>query len=166
MKSRIFILTVLCVCMCAGLRAQDTAQDPQASSAAPAAAEPQTAPAAAAAEKKPAETAKPAAAVQPKAPAAAPAAVPAEADSLTLQDMSDGDFRYTRIQGMTFEKKKILTAGEQAKAGSDAADKESSSGKNGWVVKGALLLICFLVFLLYRYGRKGRRRKVLRRFPK
>jgi guanyl-specific ribonuclease Sa len=166
MKSRIFFMTVLCVCLCAGLRAQDTVQNPQPSNAAPAAVETQTAPAAAVAEKKPAEAVKPAPAAQPKAAAVPAAVVPAETDSLTLQDMADGDFRYARIQGMTFEKKKILTAGEQAKAGPDAGDKESSSGKNGWVVKGVLLLIFFLVFLLYRYGRKGRRRKVLRRFPK
>ena len=159
MKATIIIPSILAiVCVCGALRAQDGAAPAQPAPEAPAA---EAQPQAAAPEAKPAQAA-PAA---PKAaPASAPAAAPAGADALTLQDMSDGDFRYTRIQGMTFEKKKILAAGEEAKPEAEAA--KSPSSINGWVVKIALLSIIILVFLLYRFGRRGGRRKVLRRFPK
>lgn len=167
MKATIIIPSVIAfVCICGALLAQDGATSAQPAPEAAAAVQPQAAgtpeanPAPAAPAAQAPAAAKPAAA--PAVPAAAPA--PAGTDALTLQDMSDGDFRYTRIQGMTFEKKKILAAGETAVPEAQAA-KSSSSG-SGWVVKIALLSIVILVFLLYRYGRRGGRRKVLRRFPK
>ena len=167
-------ILVPCIVVCAAvfmfgdLRAQDAAPEQQPS---PAVSAPQTAPAqqpAAAEAPKPAAQqaavpAQKAPAPQPAAPAA-PAAVSAEAESLTLQDMTDGDFRYTRIQGMTFEKKKILAAGEENTP--DAAVKDSSSSGNGWVVKIALICIVVLIFLLYRFGKRGRKRRVFRRISK
>ena len=162
MKATIIIPSILAiVCVCGALRAQDGAAPAQPAPETPAA---EVKPQAAAPEAKPAQAAPAAQSPAPKA-AAAPAAAPAAgADALTLQDMSDGDFRYTRIQGMTFEKKKILAAGEEAKLEAEAA--KSPSSANGWVVKIALLSIIILVFLLYRFGRRRGRRKVLRRFPK
>ena len=158
MNVRVIIPCIVCavVCVCGILRAQDAAPEQQPS---PASVETQAA--APAQPAKAAEASKPAApASAPKTPAA-PAAAPSEADSLTLQDMTDGDFRYARIQGMTFEKKKILAAGEEAKP--DAGVKDQPSVRNGWVVKVAFISIVILVFLLYRLGKRGRHRRVFRK---
>ncbi|MGL4369298.1 MAG: hypothetical protein ACRCUT_06465, partial [Spirochaetota bacterium] len=96
---------------------------------------------------------------------AAPAAVPAPGN-LSLMEISDGDFRYTRIQGMTFQKKAVMAADETSQLQAEDENSESGFSKSGWMMKGVVLLIIVIIFLLYKFGNKKRRGKVLRRFPK
>ena len=120
---------------------------------------------------KPAEDAVKPAPVKPKAadvrqPAAAQAAMSAspENDGLTLLEIAEGDFRYMRIQGMTFQKKAVMAAGTAESSSAGAVEPLPSKGK--WKVWGLLVFVICITFFLYKFGNKKRRGKVLRRFPK
>jgi hypothetical protein len=124
---------------------------------------------------KPAEPT-PAAAKNIPAPARkdAPAPVPAQAapvknaldnSPLSLIEINEGDFRYKRIQGYIAEKKQV----EEAKSTENktrtvsnaiSEKKQMIKGLMGWFV---IIAIIVFVFILYRYSRKKRRRKVFRR---
>jgi len=170
MNARLFLAAAfLAVAFFAvSVSAQETVQLQQPAADTAAAQQPQTGQPAV--EKKPEvktpEAAKPQSSVPLVQKTPIPAAVSAEADALTLLETADGDFRSARIPGMTFEKKKILAAGETAPEDKAKDTKPSSVSKSGWIVKAALGLVLIFIFFLYRFNRKGSRKKVLRRFPK
>ena len=87
-------------------------------------------------------------------------------DGLTLIEISDGNFRYSRIEGMTFPKKDVPIAKNETDTKKII---DNSLGKSGWkasvMVWISVIGIMVLMFILYRYGRKKRKRRVFRRFP-
>jgi hypothetical protein len=87
-------------------------------------------------------------------------------NGLTLIEITDGNYRYARIQGMTFTKKDVAIA----KSDTDAKKIiDNGLGKSGWkasiMVWISVVGIIILIIMLYRYGRKKRRGRVFRRFP-
>jgi hypothetical protein len=106
-----------------------------------------------------------------KKDAPAPAAVSAPVKNvldnapLSLIEINEGDFRYQRIQGYVAEKKQVAEAKSTVeKPGSVSAaiseKKQMIKGLMGWFV---IIAIILFIFILYRYSKKKRRRKVFRR---
>ena len=87
-------------------------------------------------------------------------------NGLTLIEINDGNFRYARIEGMTFPKKDVAIAKNETDAKKII---DNSLGKSGWkasvMVWVSVIGIILFIFILYRYGRKKRKGRVFRRFP-
>jgi hypothetical protein len=103
------------------------------------------------------------------AAAATPAAVPAknvlDNAPLSLIEINEGDFRYQRIQGYVAEKKQVAEAKSTESKTSSVSNaisekKQMVKGLMGWFV---IIAIILFIFILYRYSKKKRRRKVFRR---
>lgn len=99
-------------------------------------------------------------------PAQIPPQVNKSLNGLSLIEINDGNFRYTRIEGMTFQKKDVNIAKNETDAKKII---DNSLGKGGWkasvMVWISIVGTIILVFILYRYGRKKRKGRVFRRFP-
>jgi hypothetical protein len=96
-----------------------------------------------------------------------PSVASQKADGLSLIEVNDGDFRYTRIQGMTFPKKDQLNAGQAAvvNAVDSVQEKSKSINTTSLMIWGIVLVMVILIFFMYRFGKKKRRGNVFRRFP-
>jgi hypothetical protein len=98
---------------------------------------------------------------------AAPVVALQTVDGLTAIEVNEGDFRYSRIQGITFPKKDQMTASQDTsvKVVDAVQEKTKSINFTSFIIWGIVLGISLLIFFMYRFGKKKRRGNVFRRFP-